>query len=100
MQRPQPTRGDKVRETFKQKRARGEVTGRVPLGYKVVYDERGYNPKMVVDPKVMPLVEEARRLHAEGVSIRKTLQVMAAKGLRSGKGARLTAMDLWRALQR
>jgi hypothetical protein len=86
MQHAQPTRGDKVRETFKHKRARGEVTGRVPLGYKVVYDERGYNPTVVVDPEVMPLVEEARRLRAEGMSIRKICRITAASGLRSRHG--------------
>jgi hypothetical protein len=82
MQHPQPTRGDKVRETFKQKRARGEVTGRVPLGYKVVYDECGKNGRVVVDQDVMPLLAEAKALRQTGASLRTIQRVMASRGLR------------------
>lgn len=93
------TRGDKVRATFKAKRARGEVTGRVPLGYKVVYDECGHNPRKVVDPDVMPLVLEAKALHNQGMSIRKVAQAMVAKGLTGRDGKALRPASLWRILE-
>jgi hypothetical protein len=57
------------------------VTGRVPLGYKVVYDERGYNLQKVVDPEVMRLVEEAKALRTKGASLRAIRLVMASKRL-------------------
>jgi len=70
--------------------------GRVPLGYKL--ESRGFVKVRVVDEETAYLIREAKRLHAEGCSIRKTLKIVTNMGLRSRKGRRLTPMDLWRLL--
>ena len=80
---------DKLRRTFAAKRARGEPTGRAPLGYAVVYDETGRLGRVVEDPDVMPLVLEARRMREEGHSIRTICRTMRSLGLRSGTGKKV-----------
>jgi len=41
---------------------------------------------MIRDPKTYALVQEARRLHKKGKSIRTICRMMAEKGLRSQRG--------------
>lgn len=66
--------------------------GRLPLGFKLEGGRR------VEDEDAAALIREARRLHAEGCSERKTLKAVTEKRLRSRQGRRLTPMGLWRIL--
>jgi hypothetical protein len=83
------TRADKLRRTCAAKRARGDPTGRVPLGYMVRYDPYTGVGGVVEDPDVMPLMREARRMREEGHSLRTICRVMHSRGLRSRTGRRI-----------
>jgi hypothetical protein len=79
------------------KRKQGEPAGRVRLGFLRIR-QNGILID-VPDPEVMPLILEARELHAGGMSIRAVLEIMTERGLKTRKGKELRAMDLWRAIQ-
>ena len=81
----------KLRETFAAKRARGEPTGRAPLGFAVRYDPLTGIGRVVEDPDTMPLVLEARRMREEGHTIRTICRVMHSRGLTSSGGLRIQA---------
>lgn len=75
----------KGKAAMAEKRASGERMYLAPLGYKNARDELGRSV-LIPDPQTYPLVQEAKRLRAQGVSIRKICEVMKAKGLRSQRG--------------
>jgi site-specific DNA recombinase len=66
------------------KAARGEYPSAAPLGYKNVRTPEG--TRLEIDPETAPLVREAFRLHAQGLSIRKILRIVTERGLRSKHG--------------
>ena len=71
-----------------EKRAQGEVMHLAPLGYRNVRDEQGRSI-IKPDPKTYALAQEAKRLHKEGMSIRKICKVMEEKGLQSRRGKQI-----------
>lgn len=56
-----------------------------PLGWLNGRDQHGRSI-LVPDPERYELVQEAKRLRAEGMSIRKICKVMTEAGLRSQRG--------------
>lgn len=78
-----PRRIEQLRHTFKEKRSRGEVTGRVPIGYMRLWDSEAQVSRIVPNLETHPLVQEAKQLRAEGMSIREISRAMAEKGLLS-----------------
>ena len=80
------------------KKAEGERMHLAPLGYKNARDELGRSV-LVPDPETYELVLEARRLRAEGMSIRKICAAMHRKGLRSSHGSILSPMGVWKLLR-
>lgn len=65
-----------------EKRAQGEQMHLAPLGYKNARDKLGRSV-FVPDLATYDLVQEAKRLRAEGMSIRKLCRRMEELGLRS-----------------
>lgn len=94
-----PERIAKLRATFKAKRAQGEVTGAIPLGYMRYWDVEEQVAYIVPDPKTYPLIEEAKRLRAKGMSIRKICKHMNKRHLTSKKDLPLSPTALWRLLR-
>ena len=70
---------------MREKKAQGEVMHLAPLGYKNTRDAVGRSI-MVPDPKTYVLVQAAKRLRSEGLSIRKICRIMHRQGLRSTRG--------------
>lgn len=72
----------------------GIFPGCAPLGYRNAWD--GGKKVIVVDEAMAPLVQEAFHLAAEGqLSLRKILEIMNQKGLRSRNGKLLNVSSLW-----
>ena len=82
---------------IKLKRTQGERMHKAPLGYLNARDLEGRSV-LIQDPKLYPLVQEAKRLHSEGRSVRQILEIMTEKGMRTKKGERMRPMDMWRVL--
>jgi len=59
----------------------GRIPGKVPLGYRSLG-----SGKVEPDPLTAPLVIEAFRMSAEGISLRKISAVLATKGLLNSNG--------------
>lgn len=68
-----------------EKRARGEQMHLAPLGYKNARDEHG-RAILVPDPETYELVQEAKRLRAEGMSIRIIARFLFKMGISSRGG--------------
>ncbi len=75
----------KGKEVMREKRARGEIMHKAPLGYKNARDEHGRSI-LIPDPETYPLVQKAKELRAQGMSIRKICVEMERLGLRSREG--------------
>lgn len=88
----------KGKKVIWEKKATGEQMHLAPLGYKNARDKDGRSI-IVEDPKVYPLVQEARRLRAEGKSIRQICQVMEATGLRSQRGKKIGPSSMLKILR-
>ncbi len=91
-------RNKKIGQSLKAKRARGEVSGRLPIGYQRLVGEDGVS-RLVKDDHKQLLIEIARRLHDQGLSLRKIAVVLYPLGLKTRKGLPLTAATLWRAIR-
>lgn len=75
----------------------GRLPGRAPLGYLNV--RRGSDRLVVPDPAAAPLVQQAFFWAAEGgYPLRKMLEVMTERGLRSRKGVPLSVAGFWKLL--
>lgn len=59
----------KGKEVMRRRRRQGERMYKAPLGYKNARDQEGRSI-LVVDPQTYPLVQRARELRAQGMSIR------------------------------
>lgn len=89
----------KGKEVMREKRARGEIMHKAPLGYKNARDEHGRSI-LIPDPETYPLVQKAKELRAQGMSIRKICAEMERLGLRSRAGEKLSAMAMWNLLNK
>jgi len=69
-----------------------------PLGWLNARDDKGRSI-IVPDPERYELVQEAKRLRATGMSIRKICKVMEEKGLRSKRGKEISPMAMWKCLE-
>jgi len=87
----------KGKEVMQQKRADGEVMHKAPLGYKNARDELGRSI-LIPDPETYPLVQEAKRLRAEGMSMRRLREVLSRRGLRGKYGSEISLSSLHRLL--
>ena len=87
----------KGKVVMREKRARGEVMHRAPLGYRNARDELGRSI-LVPDPRDHPLVQEAIQLHRAGISIRKICAEMEQRGLRNRRGRVLGPSSMWEVL--
>jgi hypothetical protein len=87
----------KGKVVMREKRAKGEVMHKAPLGYKNARDDLGRSV-LVPDPATHHLVQEAIRLHQGGMSIRKICREMEHRGLRNRRGKVLGASAMWEVL--
>ena len=87
----------KGKVVMREKRARGEVMHKAPLGYRNARDEFGRSI-LVPDPDTYALVQEAIRLHKTGMSIRKICAEMERRGLRNRRGKVLGPSSMWEVL--
>lgn len=88
-------RGVVIRTRLTELKEKGEATGAPPVGYRIVrlYDGTKHVEE---DPVMMPLVREARELHASGrYSVRELLKIMTEKGLRSRTGKVMGVGAFW-----
>ena len=74
---------------MRERAANGERMYRAPLGWKIVRDAEG-RARLEKDPAAWPLVEEARRLYTQGMSVRGVCREMHSKGLSSKNGKRIS----------
>ena len=75
----------KGKAAMREKHSNGETMHLAPLGWLNTRDDKGRSI-IVPDPERYELVQEAKRLRAVGMSIRKICAVMDEKGLRSQRG--------------
>ena len=75
----------KGKVAMREKRAQGETMHLAPLGWLNARDCEGRSV-LVPDPVKYALVMKARKMRAEGVSIRKICASMERNGLRSSRG--------------
>lgn len=73
------------KEAMWKKKANGETMHLAPLGFLNSRDADGRSIT-VIDPKIYPLVQEARRLRSEGTTYPEICRIMREKGLRSKRG--------------
>lgn len=81
-----------------EKREQGETMHLAPLGYRNV--RREGRSMTEIDPETWPLVQEAKSLRAQGLSIRTICHLMAAKGLRSQRGNVIGPSSMLKILER
>lgn len=72
----------RTRAALAAKKARGEMTGAAPYGWKVGEDGRS----LVVDETEQAVLVAVRELFAAGLSLRAIVRALAARGLMSRKG--------------
>ena len=87
----------KGKVVMRERRERGEVMHKAPLGYKNARDEFGRSI-LVPDPATHQLVQEAIRLHQAGLSIRKICAEMEQRGLRNRRGKVMGPSSMWEVL--
>lgn len=78
------------------KKARGELTGKAPYGFRVGEDGK----TLVPDRNESAIVDEVRRLRASGMSIRAVRKEASARGLLSRRGTPFTLAAIHRMLTR
>ena len=86
---------DLTRAALAAKKARGELTGKAPIGMMRGADGR----TLAVDPGEAEAVAEIHRLRAEGVSIRRIAEELNARGVEA-RGGRWHATTVARVLAR
>ncbi|MBS1706734.1 MAG: recombinase family protein [Armatimonadetes bacterium] len=89
----------KGKAVMKQRRSQGEIMHKAPLGYKNARDKDGRSI-LVIDPKTYPLVQKAKDLRAQGMSIRKICAVMEERGLRTQRGGTFGPSSMLKILKR
>lgn len=72
------------KEAIKRKKAEGQTMHLAPLGYKNV-KINGIST-VEIDFDTFDLVQQARKLRKQGLSVREICRIMAGKGLRSQRG--------------
>ncbi len=87
----------KGKKVMREKKAQGETMHLAPLGYRNVRDKDGRSV-IEPDPATYELVQEAKRRHKQGMSIRKICAEMEKRGLRSKRGKVVSAMAMWRSI--
>ena len=87
----------RLRKTMAVKRAAGQVTGRLPLGY-CVTQVNGISVA-VEDPETIKLLAEAKEMQVRGVSIRAIRRYLTEKGFRGRSGKRISVSGLWKTLR-
>jgi hypothetical protein len=85
------------KEAMARKKASGERMHLAPLGYRNT--RLAGRAVMQPDLRTLPLVQEAKRLHAEGRSIRSICSIMVKKGLRSQRGKVIGPSSMLRILR-
>ncbi len=88
--------GRRVSGAMAAKAARGIMPGCAPLGYKNAWVKG--EKAIVIDEGIAPLVREAFELAAAGMPLRKVLDVITVKGLRSRNGRPMGVSGLWNVL--
>lgn len=88
----------KGKVVMRERRERGEVMHKAPLGYKNARDEQGRSI-LVPDPQTHHLVQQAIQLHRAGISIRKICAEMEQRGLRNRRGMVLGPSSMWEVLK-
>lgn len=71
-----------IQHAIDQKKARNERIGHVTYGYRLANDGKTLEP----EPSEQAVIEEARRLRAEGLTLRAVAAELAASGLTSRNG--------------
>jgi DNA invertase Pin-like site-specific DNA recombinase len=87
--------GERTRDALAHKKAKGERTGQVPFGYILADDGVTLNP----EPAEQEAIAIARRLRAEGLTIRKIVGEMNSRGVATKEGARWHIATVQRALK-
>lgn len=87
----------KGKEVMREKRAQGEIMHKAPLGYKNARDEHGRSI-LEIDPETYPLVQKAKELRTQGMSIRKICSTLNEQGKLENSSRNISSMALWRAL--
>jgi DNA invertase Pin-like site-specific DNA recombinase len=80
------------------KKAKGECMHLAPLGWLNARDDKGRSI-IVPDPERYELVQEAKRLRAEGMSIRKICRHLEKKGFQTKRGKSISPASLWKYFQ-
>lgn len=88
---------ERLRGTMRRKRAAGEVTGRLPMGYVSVRGSGGSVAQE--DPETMRLLAEAAELRSQGMSIRSIRKEMHWRGLKGRSGRPVSVSGLWSLLK-
>lgn len=73
------------KEAMRERAAKGERMHLAPFGYKNARDEDG-RAILVPDPETHRFIAEARRLRANGYSIRAICRELSSRGLRTKQG--------------
>ena len=84
----------KGKAVMREKRERGEVMHKAPLGFRNARDELGRSV-LVPDPQTHQLVQQAIQLHRAGISIRKICAEMEQRGLRNRRGKVVGPSSMW-----
>jgi len=90
--------GERTRDTLQSKKARGEVIGKIPYGYKAVVNDKGVK---ILEPMIAELavIEIARDLRKAGLSLRKIATELDKRGIRSRKGSVFAPMQVSRMME-
>lgn len=89
----------KGKMVIKQKKAEGEVMHLAPLGYKNARDELGRSI-IIPDPRTYHLVQKARELRSQGMSIRKICGELEKLGVRSKQNKAIGPSSMLKLLRR
>lgn len=84
--------GERTSAALQHKKALGECTGQVPYGYRLAED--GVHLERV--PAELAVVEEARRLREQGLSLREVADEFGGRGIRSRGGRVFAPMQIAR----
>lgn len=90
--------GERTRETLQSKKARGEVTGRIPYGYTAVINDKGVK---MLEPMIAELavIKIARELRKAGLSLKKIAIELDKRGIQSRNGKVFVAMQVSRMME-
>lgn len=74
--------GERTRDALQAKKGRGERAGTIPYGYRLAED----GASLEQDPEEQAVIAEARRLRAEGRSLRDVAATLARRGFTNRRG--------------